>query len=702
MAQTGNSWAKARRRGLSVMVGAGVLVAWAAPALGGDGTFTLSTGSQPNPGNGVRPSSVAVADLDGDGNQDLLVTSFIDGHLSAWLGNGLGGFTPAAPPPLAAGSSPFAAAVIDADGDGAPDVVTALGIAGVAQFTGLGTGQPLAGPARPDGSFPSAIAVADMNGDGLDDIVTASSSTKKVSTFPGLGTGAFADAASAVSIPGSVKGLAIGDLDEDGTPDVVVGSAGSSIAVMLGTAAGRLGSPRSVAVGKPDANALAVGDVDGDGHLDVVVGNPGNGVSILLGDGSGGFAAPALEEIAGGAGDTVALGDVTGDSALDIVTLDRLGGTFATLRGDGRGGFSAARFAPMGFDTRAIAMGDFDNDGNVDLATAEFAGKVVSVRLGNGPSPNDDNLLVGPGAEGPGASGTRAGAPAVPGWTRTSGAPTFVRYSSPEFPTFIDAARWAGGTNLFAGGIGPSASMNQTISVAGRAALIDAGRLSARLSGSLGGHATEGDSARVSVKFFDASNAELGTAVRIGPVTAADRRKQTVLLRRRSSGAVPVGTRSIVVTLTFTRSAGTYNQATADNLALRLATVPAPVAPATGGGRVVLPGAPAPLCRGQRATLVATTGLTVGTPGADVIVGRPGRDVIRSLGGADLVCGRGGSDLISGGAGADVLAGEKGDDTLLGGPGADLLVGGPGRDLLRGGPGLDRLLGGPGVDRQVP
>jgi len=116
-----------------------------------------------------------------------------------------------------------------------------------------------------------------------------------------------------------------------------------------------------------------------------------------------------------------------------------------------------------------------------------------------------------------------------------------------------------------------------------------------------------------------------------------------------------------------------------------------------------------PLCDGQPATLVGTSGddHLVGTPDADVIVGRGGNDVIRGLGGDDRLCGGSGRDLLIGGAGDDVLLGGRGADILRGGSGADVLHGHGGADLIDAGAGADTayggrlrdvLLGGPGTD----
>src|SRR5262249_10953912 len=96
------------------------------------------------------------------------------------------------------------------------------------------------------------------------------------------------------------------------------------------------------------------------------------------------------------------------------------------------------------------------------------------------------NLLANPGAEaGPGAPDSPAINP-PPGWT-AEGEFTAVQYGAPEFLTTADSATWGGGANFFAGGnTGPSAG-SQTIDVSASAAEIDAGGVTATLSGLLGG-----------------------------------------------------------------------------------------------------------------------------------------------------------------------------------------------------------------------
>ena len=88
-----------------------------------------------------------------------------------------------------------------------------------------------------------------------------------------------------------------------------------------------------------------------------------------------------------------------------------------------------------------------------------------------------------------------------------------------------------------------------------------------------------------------------------------------------------------------------------------------------------------------------------GTAAAERIVGRGGDDRIRGGGGDDCLEGNGGDDRVNGSRGEDTVAGGSGRDTLRGGPGDDVIRGGSGRDSIKGGGGNDVLIGEGGRDR---
>ncbi len=107
---------------LAVACGEGIAV-----LLGnGDGTFQAPVAYDPD---GASSLSVAVADVNGDGNLDIIVASNGNNNAAVLLGNGDGTFQ--TPVSYIAGGGPTSVAVADLNGDGKPDLAVANGMAGV-------------------------------------------------------------------------------------------------------------------------------------------------------------------------------------------------------------------------------------------------------------------------------------------------------------------------------------------------------------------------------------------------------------------------------------------------------------------------------------------------------------------------------------------------------------------------------------------
>jgi T5SS/PEP-CTERM-associated repeat protein/autotransporter-associated beta strand protein len=180
------------------------------------------------------------------------------------------------------------------------------------------------------------------------------------------------------------------------------------------------------------------------------------------------------------------------------------------------------------------------------------------------------NLLVNGNAEAGAFSAT--GAPiAVPGWT-TSSAFTVINYKpagdTSGFPKTTDAGPPDRANQFFAGGNAATSTATQTIDVSANAADIDTGSAVVDLSGWLGGFATDGDNASLSVAFFNGSTNLGGGA--IGPVTNVDRGNVTSLLSRSQTIPVSANTRQLVVTLRMDRTDGAFNDGYADSLSVVL------------------------------------------------------------------------------------------------------------------------------------
>jgi hypothetical protein len=215
-------------------------------------------------------------------------------------------------------------------------------------------------------------------------------------------------------------------------------------------------------------------------------------------------------------------------------------------------------------------------------ALLALAAPLVLARAASATVPSGNLVQNGDAEAAPGSNDSSTVSP-IPGWTVT-GPFTSVAYGAPAFPDAAVAAAVNGGKNFFAGGPSTaSGSATQDISVSGAAKEIDAGSVKAALAGLLGGFSSQGDNTVVTAQFLGAAGNDLGSPVSIGPVSAADRQSVSNLLPRSASGAVPAGTRTIRITITATRTEGSYDDGYSDNISLTLSggtpTTPPPAPP---------------------------------------------------------------------------------------------------------------------------
>jgi hypothetical protein len=351
----------------------------------GDGTFR---------GARVYPPgrAVTVADFNGDGFPDLAVADAYLENGTIFLGRGDGTLQRAATFPAGAPSVDVALAVGDFNGDGKPDIamtnytyfetlrppVFRITESDVRVFLGNGDGTFQDPRSYQTELIPGSVAVADVNGDGIADLIVAgqrpySYSDGAVGVLLGNGDGTFraVQLYAAGSYPQSV---AVGDLNGDGHPDiVVVNSTAGTVNVLLGNGDGTFQPAQSYVVG-PNPMSVVVGDFNGDGLSDVAVANqgPGNGyadgnVAILLGKSDGTLQSAQRYPMAHGP-TYLAVADFNRDGHLDLAVHNVGSGTLSILLGGGDGSFQPPLDFPDSPAGIALAVADFNRDGWPDLA----------------------------------------------------------------------------------------------------------------------------------------------------------------------------------------------------------------------------------------------------------------------------------------------------------------------------------------------
>lgn len=343
------------------------------------------------------PRSLATADLNGDGNLDLIAPDMSNATVAVFYGKGDGTFPTAAEFPVASQTTPTGVAVGDFNKDGKPDIVVASstgccplrGGISVLINNGSGTFQSPVLYSNPNGVDDGQVAVAELNLDGKLDVVESSMGGQNVAVFLGNGDGTF-QTAKTFLLPWA-SAVALGDLNGDKKPDIVAPYYyDGTVWALLNKGSGnfQLSGVYSADVAPM---AIALADFNGDKKLDFVAGNNnGQFATMALGNGDGTFQdSPHYNESYGMPTWDIATADFNLDGSLDIVHGG--GGTgvgLSLMLGTPNGIFKAPTFidllASVNGAVTFVRAVDVNNDGKPDIVCGNSKGAVLLLGLGTG------------------------------------------------------------------------------------------------------------------------------------------------------------------------------------------------------------------------------------------------------------------------------------------------------------------------------
>jgi hypothetical protein len=354
------------------------------------------------------------------GPPDLVAANCIDGNVTVYV-NSAGTFATGVY--YAAGAKPAAVSVADVNADGNGDiVVTDLNSSAIRVLLGAGNGTVgAASPGYVTGGAPLMPAlIAPFGGSGTAVGVVVPDNETNFVYLSGYGDGTFRSGINYYSSPtgGGYEpegvGLASGDFNGDGYPDIVIGNAScvpscehAPITVFLSNPDGSMqpGVNYSPNSGKYMLQFVAVADYNGDGKLDIAASDTVNGViQVFLGNGDGTFQQPVSYPAGAAGAYTVGIvtADFNGDGKPDLAFVNNFGTISAptsanvgVLINNGAGGFNTVVNTPnLSNVATELTAADLNGDGKLDLTvplygqcsagTCSVPGSAVAILLGNG------------------------------------------------------------------------------------------------------------------------------------------------------------------------------------------------------------------------------------------------------------------------------------------------------------------------------
>jgi len=355
---------------------------------------------------GQQPINVEIeiGDFDNDGDNDLILASQGSSEaIEVYKNNGSGVFTrldqsfPQALPLSGGRFEDISLGIVfsDVNNDGDLDIVTADAWDGINIYLNNGNGNfsvSQLGVGGTEGIEVKGVDLGDIDNDGdLDMVFGGHQYFADNEVWINDGNGVFTDSGQR-HYSEAIWHLALGDIDSDGDLDYVWTSRYSepytTSEVYINNGEGVFTNSNQSFLPNGNSFGIVLRDVDNDGDLDFIEPNDGGGnpaepsVRVYMNDGLGTFS-DSGQNLGGSSAKDADLGDIDNDGTSDMIIATWLVEN-ALFINDGNGNFTQAvpdLLLPLG--THACKLGDLDNDGDLDIVAGGLIDETYTVHLSN-------------------------------------------------------------------------------------------------------------------------------------------------------------------------------------------------------------------------------------------------------------------------------------------------------------------------------